>query len=152
MTFFVKQKVTNYFLLSAFQAPRLNRKGWGIKCLIYAVEGTPGHGEQLKGKGPRARPLGAESCPRPLVLKAGVCAPGVQKSREKEHCSLTPGQDSSNERQSSRWTECALSDCFQPGKSLPLPAFSHVRNGFLEKAGGPFRRRVGWSNSAPLHS
>lgn len=103
MTFFVKQKVTNYFLLSAFQAPRLNRKGWGIKCLIYAVEGTPGHGEQLKGKGPRARPLGAESCPRPLVLKAGVCAPGVQKSRGKG--ALFPNSGS---RQFKRETELQM--------------------------------------------
>lgn len=53
MTFFVKGKVMNYFLRSAFQAPRFSGRGWGIKCLIYAVEGTPGHGEELKGKAPQ---------------------------------------------------------------------------------------------------
>lgn len=44
--------------------------GGGIKCLIYAVEGTPGLGEELKGKGPRAEAQGAESCQWPSVLKA----------------------------------------------------------------------------------
>lgn len=59
--------------------------GWGVKCLIYAVEGTPGHGEEWKGKGSRARAHGAESCPRPLVLKAGVRARGPELPREKGH-------------------------------------------------------------------
>lgn len=46
--------------------------GGGIKCLIYAVEGTPGLGEELKGKGLRAEAQGVESCQWPSVLKVGV--------------------------------------------------------------------------------
>ena len=85
MICFVKQKVANSFLHPAFQPPRLKRRGWEIKCLIYAVEGTPGLGEELKGEGPRARAQGAERCPWPSVLKAGARARGPELPWEKGH-------------------------------------------------------------------
>lgn len=45
MICFVKQKVMTYFLRSALQGSTLKKeRGWGIKCLIYAEEGTPGCG------------------------------------------------------------------------------------------------------------
>lgn len=102
MICFVKQKVMNYFLRSALPAPRFKRRRWGTKCLIDAVEGTPGHPEELKGEGPSARAHGAELSATSGAESSCASEPGVQKSRGRRGlpaCPLTPGHEGTDERE-----------------------------------------------------
>lgn len=102
MICFVKQKVMNYFLRSALPAPRFKRRRWGTKCLIDAVEGTPGHPEELKGEGPSARAHGAELSATSGAESSCASQPGVQKSRGRRGlpaCPLTPGHEGTDERE-----------------------------------------------------
>lgn len=87
MICFVKQKVMNYFLLRYALGEgdsRFKKEGWGIKCLIYAEEGTPDLGERWK-KGTRMEGPGSESCPRPLVLKRGSVHQGFPCSPKRSN-------------------------------------------------------------------
>lgn len=148
MICFVKQKVMNYFLRSAFRAPRLKRKGWGIKCLIYAAEGTPGCGGRVE-RDPDLGPTKLRAV-RGLWCWKQVDEPGVQNSpKEKGHraCPLTLGQDGSNERQAPDGQSVHPPTVFSLGSLCKLPVFFPV--GFW---GRQLDLSEGESTSVLLHS
>lgn len=150
MICFVEQKVVNSFLHSAFRPPRLRKGGGGIKCLIYAVEGTPGLGEELKREGPRARAQGAESCPWPLVLKAGVRARGPELPREKGR-HLSPNSGSRRFKRETRQS-ARSPPVFSLGSPCHHPRFPTRGALFRGRELDLSEGETGWSTSAVLCS